>query len=129
MKPKLTDPYKVDPDRDGRPGLSSELIIDTPWERQKFTQERLLEIRKELIEMINSRSKVNWLNYLFGYMAWYQFKKKVKLDLETLYFLLSKFDELKPFMPNKACEALVVIIDEAGEYLYERKRKARGKTK
>lgn len=105
--------------------LRAEDIIDTPWEREKFTEERLLEIRKRLIEKMNQKADVNWFNYVFGYIVWYQFKKKVKLDLETIYFILAHFDELEPFMPNKACEVIVQAIDGLGEYLYKKKTKSK----
>ena len=101
--------------------LKSEDIIDTPHEFRRFSQARLIQIRQELVDRVEKKADINWINYFVGTLIWHKLKKHIKLDLVTLYFILAHFDVLKPFMPNETAVQVIQLIDKIGEALYKKK--------
>ena len=58
---------------------------------------------------------------VFMSKVWYFVKGQIKLDVESLYKILSNFDKIADFMPNSFWREVVNYIDKIGEYLLANK--------
>ena len=110
----------IDPDHDGKPGISAENIIDTEWEKKKLLPTDLLIIEARIRKAAQRKEDIGWLNYLFNTLLWNSvIKKNAKLDKKTLYWIMAHFDELSIIMPSPFWISVVDLIDKLGEQLYK----------
>ncbi len=78
-----------------------------------------LEDLKVLQEKIDKRIKEDESGWFMQIMQtlWYQARGYLKIDLETLYWLMSNFDKVADYMPNEFWKSVLLAIDKVGEHL------------
>jgi hypothetical protein len=55
---------------------------------------------------------------------WYYVKGQIKIDVVTLYWLMSNFDKVAGYMPNEFWKKVVLAIDKIGENLLAKEKES-----
>jgi len=75
-----------------------------------------LKIFQDKVANRIKEAESSWLKKILSTIYYYA-KGQVRIDLETLYWLMANFDQIASFMPNEFWKKVIMSIDKIGENL------------
>jgi len=78
-----------------------------------------LDELKVLQDKIAKRIKEAESGWFKSFLAsiYYQLRGQIRIDMKTLYWLMSNFDKIAYVMPNEFWTQVILAIDKVGEHL------------
>jgi len=106
---------------------SQKRALPTPEEIQDYMDSHgiiSLDDLKILQDKIAKRIKEaesGWFKSILNSL-WYMGRKHFKIDIKTLYWLMSNFDVVADHMPNEFWKSVILAIDKCGETLLAKEK-------
>jgi hypothetical protein len=80
-----------------------------------------LKVLQDKIAKRIKEAESGWFKSLLA-SIYYQIRGQIKIDMKTLYWLMSNFDKVANIMPNEFWKSVILAIDKVGENLLAKEK-------